>query len=596
MFNGASSVDLNLNGHTITYGNSSNSTFIGGVLLGTSNIDFVMHNGSCNEGVGTNTGVLGNNSGPGCIVSTDVNSSTNHGLQMFNLNMSCHSTWCKMLFQETGSTTTSDGTQFHDNIYADNDSTQCTGVPCRENSQSFAVMMNDDQNESGVQFYGNYGIGGPQGTFSTQGQGAVLKYNVSNPGNVSATNTNGYALQDWGSAQVLEDNYVYGSGAGTSCTSCRGIQINNTARPVNGATVQNNFIRATGLNNDAEYPNCGGLSSRESYTMGIQANTAGATKTWTNVTIQNNKVKVVAAAGECGAIAFEWSAINQTGNVSQNNTYECDASGTLASSQTCTGFGSASKQYTSVDNAITFTNDTFLGDKEALYFFYEGSNSTEFSQCSFGQGTNPQSGWLFINFYTAASSGGSINPLTFIDPTFLAGTESSTNMAAWETTNPTLTAQYTIEFTQTVHVQNSGGSPIAGASVTYTDALSNAYPCTTDGSGNCKVIVNENQYSASGGTTTTTHYNNYARAVSATGFPTDNASGLVITAPNSVTVTLTGGTVPVIPAPSGLVASISDALMTCVETIQDVEYGGNWNIPVNDQCMNGEPICQCYAQ
>ena len=128
----------------------------------------------------------------------------------------------------------------------------------------------------------------------------------------------------------------------------------------------------------------------------------------------------------------------------------------------------------------------------------------------------------------------------FVDPTFLAGSESQTNLSTWASHNSSNSSSYFIQFTQTVTVKGASGNPISGATVTYTDALSNHYTGTTNSSGVTSIVVNENQYAATNGTFKITHYNTYSYTVTATGCTSSSASGLNITNPNSVSISLPG--------------------------------------------------------
>jgi len=526
-------VDLNLNGFNIIFGSGSNSSPVFGVEM-TGSQNLVVHNGAIEEGTGLNTGLIGNAAGASDVGSSSAGNS-DRGTQMYNLTLSCSTKWCKMLYQE-GNKLSGNAVQFHDNIFADTDTAQCNAVICRENSQSYAVTLYDNEGEAGTQFYNNFGTGGPQGALNTAANGSVFQYNVVDPGTTAATNTNGFGYQLWAGNGTISDNVVAGV-AGT-CISCRGIQVSNVVQAVQNDVIQNNTIRTMGLNNDAEYSNC--ASAQEAYSYGMQINTAGSTNTFTGNNFQNNKVVVV--SGVCGGFGFSWSGTNQTGNTTKSNHLECDlAPGVIPQSlQACAGFRMDAKQYSYVDYGVTSQGDTILGDTAAIHIWYDGTPSWRCSQCSFGKGTNPVANWVFIDFYYGAGSGGGANPLYFVDPTFLAGSESQTNLSQWASNNASNSSSYFIQFTQTVTVKGASGSPISGASVTYTDALSNQYTGTTNSNGVATVIVNENQYAATSGTYKVTHYNNYSYNVTATGCGTGTASGLNITSPNSITVSLPG--------------------------------------------------------
>src|SRR5215472_2168578 len=530
---GGSNVDLNLNGFTVTYGNAANSSVVAGVMnnsSGTNNI--VVHNGTINEGAGPNTGTMGPGYGSGMFMCANNSSATASGWQMFNVTGSIKASAAKVVFVEDDSA--ANPAYMHDIVFTDTDPGGCSSVGCRAEDQYYAFTWSDNRNGAPVNFYNISGTGAPQGGIVSFSPGSTFSNNNISPGGVSHTVSNGFAQQMWGSNQVAQNNLIVGTGPNGSCVSCRGIQTGSAGSNTStNNLVQNNVLHTYNLNNDPEY---GGCQIDGSY--GIQINTAGSSQLTTSTLIQNNKVFV--NSGVCPGFAFSWSGANTPANNTKNNYFSC----TLVSGGVgpCAGARFDANQYNPHQAGVISTGDTFIGDTSSIYVWYDGTPTWTCNQCTFGKGSNPISAWVMLDNDGGGRSGQSSDPMFLIDPTFTGGaTKDSNNLAAWASSNPSLSFSYTVQWTYTVTVKGaSSGSPISGATVTATDSQG-AQECngTTNSSGVFSCVHNNTKYAAASGQYKTTSYSPLAMSVAKPGCTTLNYS-LTLGSKTTETRTLPG--------------------------------------------------------
>jgi hypothetical protein len=535
--------DINLNGHTITYCTAGGASLVGGIFVnGFNESAATIHNGTITEAAGkTCTGVTSDDGGQGSsdfMVSSAGSSSQGFGNTFFNLNLSQNDGPGHIIFEEYAGATTAKFTTIHDISYTMNGVQACGTVGCRAENQFYAILADGSQNAAPFTFYNVGGIGGTQGSTSASSPASTFEYTRLSPGNVTATNTNGFGYQILQPNAVVENNLIVGTGAGGSCPSCRGIQIAALNNPVTGVLVENNFIYTTYLANNTEY---GGCPLGGSY--GVQLNTAGSGQDLSNNTFQNNWV--VTTAGACESMAFSFSnATNAAGpNKSIGNHYECDR-GPGSSAYPCAGMQLITKEYSPFpDGSLISTGDTILGDTSPIFIGYDGTSSWTCNQCTFGPGKNPDPGAVFLDYDggVSSSSAGS-SPLTFVDPTFLGGmTASENDLATLAANNPSLSFHYAIEWTYTVTVEKSSNSaPISGATVAVVDSTSaNQCSATTNGSGVATCTLKSNVYQVAGGSYSTPTYNPMAITVTASGCTTGSYSE-TITATTAETKKLSG--------------------------------------------------------
>ena len=534
-----SNTDINLNGFTITYCSSSQSTLVAGILLSGWNVgNTTVHNGTINEGAGTCSGLAPNNAfGPGAVITTSNGSqSSSYGTSMFNLTTTIKANEAKVLWEEYFGGTTTSSTVMHDVIYNDNDSGACASVTCRQEDQYYAIVVDSSSNAPPSHFYNVIGNGGTQGAIMTEAHNSVLENNLIAPGNATATNTNGFVFQAWGSGAVVQHNLTTGNGTGGSCLSCRGVQVASIGTgSVNGTMVQNNVLDITYLPNNQEYQGCDGGA------YAIQINNTGGGDT-SNNTFQNNRVTVT--AGACTGYAFSWSnATMEYGpNQTINNRFVCNLAPGY-SPVPCAGIQLLGNEYSPhPDGAIVSKHDTLLGDTSAIRVHFDGTPSWTCNQCTFGKGNNPAANWVMFDNNGGVAAGASSNPIFLVDPTFTGGaTKDSNNLKAWAASNPSLSSSYLIQWTYSVTVKGaSTGRSISGAIVKATDSQT-GQECsgTTNSSGVFSCVVNDTKYSAAGGSYTVTSFNPFAFQISATGCTALNYN-LTITSTTSETRQLGG--------------------------------------------------------
>jgi hypothetical protein len=539
---GGSNTDLNLNGFTVTYCTSSSSSLVGGVFMdGNPTSGATIHNGTINEGGGTCTGLTPSNGyGSGAIIaSSDGGSSASVGTTAFNLALSVKVAHAKVLMEEDAGVSTALGTTMHDVQYTDNDAGNCSSVGCRDLDQYSSIVIDQASHAGGGQFYNITGSGGPQTAINETAPNSVAENNFISPGNVSATVTNGFVYQFWGSNSTIKNNLTAGAGSGGACTSCRGVQIssvNNAA--VTGTVVQNNVLNITQLSNDPEYGGC-----QLEGAHGLQLNTAGSGFDLSNNTFKNNVVTSYAGACPGDGFAFSSGSNGAGPNKTQNNTFSCRYVAGHGNVEHCAGIYFDSKGYSPApDGSLVSTGDTFSGDKEAVFIWYDGSSSWTCNQCTFEKGPNADSSWLFVDYDLGQSTGGGSSPFTFVDPTFTNGAAANqNNLSAWASNNGSQSFSYTIQWTYTVTVKGgSSGSATSGATVTATDSQGNQ-ECsgTTNASGVFSCVVSDTKYGASGGKYAVTNFNPLAIKISASGCTTLNYSKTIL-ATTSETQTIPG--------------------------------------------------------
>jgi hypothetical protein len=476
-----------------------------------------VHNGTIVEGLGVCTGLTPSNGyGSGAIIaSSDGSSSATRGTTVFNLAAIVKAVRAKVVFEENAGGGGGFSTTIHDVTYADNDTYSCSSVGCRDLDQGYPIVIDQSQNAGPSQFYNIAGAGSTQGAIVSTAPNSQFHHNFIAPGNLTATNTNGFIFQDWGPGTMIQDNLTTGNGDGQSCLSCRGVQVSSVNNiNVTGSMVQNNILYTTNLNNDVEY---GGCQIDGSY--GMQINTAGSSHDLSNNTFQNNKVTVTSSV--CPGFGFSWSGgtAGSGPNRTVNNSFTCK----LASGFTtgpCAGIRFDANQYNPGIAAVVGTGDTYIGDTSAIYIWYDGTPTWTCKQCSFGKGANATSNWVMLDYNGGGQSGQSSQPMFLIDPKFLGSvTKDSNNLSRWAPNNSSMSFSYTVQWTYKVQLKGaSSGNPIAGATVTATDAQGQQ-ECsgTSDASGTFSCVLNDTKYGAAGGRYTITGFNPIGFNVSGAG-------------------------------------------------------------------------------
>jgi hypothetical protein len=469
-----------------------------------------------------------NGYGSGAIIaSSDGGSSATVGTTAFNLAITVKVAHAKVLLEEDAGTSTALGTTMHDVIYTDNDTGNCSSVGCRDLDQFSSIVIDQATQAGGGQFYNVTGRGGPQTAINETAANSVAENNFISPGNTTATVTNGFVYQFWGSNSTIKNNLTAGPGSGGACTSCRGVQVSSVNnRAVTGTVVQDNVLNITQLNNDPEYGGC-----QLEGAHGLQLNTAGSGFDLSNNTFKNNVVTSYADQCPGDGFAFSSGSNGAGANKTQNNKFSCRYVGGHAGVEHCAGIYFDPKGYSPApDGSLISTGDTFSGDKEAVFIWYDGSSSWTCNQCTFDKGPNADASWLFVDYDLGQSTGAGSSPFTFVDPTFTNGAAASqNNLSAWASNNSSSFSS-TIQWTYTVTVKGgSSGSAMSGATVTATDSQG-SQECngTTNSSGVFSCVVSDTKYGASGGSYAVTNFNPVGFKISASGCTTLNYSKAIL--------------------------------------------------------------------
>ena len=610
-FTTSSAADLNLNGHTITYCNTSSANFVGGVIAST-NIN--VHGGKILEGAGTCTGTTTSGGlagglrvfGSGAIVSPQNSDSGGTHASNLYINVGKNIVMAKVLQESLG------GFVIHDLFYINNDSYDSTSTAMRDAYQGYSIIQSSGaQGGSPVTIYNVTGAGGTQGAILAMANGAEnISNNLLNPGNALHVTSNGFAIYVEGSVNTIKNNMILGTpygpgpGPGGSTFSSRGIAIAqpwNSARNICCNIIDHNTVITHNLNKNSEYGSSKNYCEFGGYAFQFNFGNNG------NNNATNNTFQSV--AHECTGQGYSDSGGDLYGggpNKISNSSIVC-SNGQAGDAVSCAGVRLDAKQYaTWVNDSTLFTDDYIAGDTSDIYIFYDGTPSRTFIRPTFDKGPNAiTSGWLFFNNCsgepTGESGGGTncINPgsglITFIDPTFLNGiSESSNNLSI----QANAAASYITEFSQSLTVQKVvGGAPISGAVVTFTDAQSNQYTCTTNSSGQCPansigqnaLILPKTKY-AMAGSYSVTNYNPYSVTITASGYNNYSASGLSYTAKGSPVFQMaSSGTYYIDPVNgSDLTTAANNSKATPWKTAPG--FANATNVPLNYSTQPGDTL------
>ena len=550
--------DLNLNGFTVTYCSSSSTSLVGGVLMtGNYTKQLTVHNGSIIEGSGNCTGLTASSLyGSGTVTpNNDGNTGATQGTTLFNLFMQQHEAQGKIFVELTINGAVTTGTTIHDVVYEDDDPGDCAVVSCRSQAQfsSFIIQGNPTVAPN---LYNIQGTKGPQTALSVSAANPVITNNIVNLGNsgTNATVANGYVVQEWNGGGTVENNIGLGTGTGGAILSGRGIQLAVVgSSAVTGAVIQNNYMLTTVLDNDAEYT-CTTSTSGTGATYAGQINNTGSSGDLSNNQFLGNYF--VAYANVCAGVGFAYdTATHAAGiNKTQGNVFGCHAGPSFSyvnNINFCTGVFLNDNEYNPQnDNSLQSTSDVIFGASSDLYMTSNGPWPCY--SCTFQKPSDAIATFLFFDADSGnncCNKGG--GPFYFVDPVYQGGaSESSNNLAAWAASSgaSAYIVNYYIMFTVNFTVTGAtSGLPISGASVSAVDnqsgtsnAQGGSYACTTNSSGQCSFVVNENQYAAHLGSYVTTAYNSIAFTITKSGCTTNNFSQSITAPQTGVSKTLGG--------------------------------------------------------
>jgi Putative Ig domain len=346
-----------------------------------------------------------------------------------------------------------------------------------------------------AQIYNNTIHGGPQGGIQSESTGAQIYGNTIEQGTVGSNQyTNDFAIYPWATNQNVHGNTILASQG-------RGVSIDSSAMPETNTVVQSNNITVIEKSDNGEY---GGCELGGTYGVQYDDQASGASD------VSNT---VVAEAQQCNGGGLRLTAVG-TGNTSSNNSY----TGKLLSGFTAGVVATGLSMDSGGQPAFTATRDTFIGDTSSIYVDWDGAGPFTCVSCTLGSGPEPSNytTFYFWNGSMPVTPGG----LHFRDTTFTgSASKTSTNMTV--PGNNGTTAEYWIDWTYSLTVEDGSGAAVSGASVSIKDALgNNIYSGTTSSSGQISAVVTEFRMHNSGTSATQEMHTPDAVTVSASGCST----------------------------------------------------------------------------
>ena len=513
----ASNITFNLNGHTVTYNTSSQSVATYGIsgvaCWDTSNPagnpcggtfdGFTVYGGTITEGSGSS------GSFSHCI---RMGQGINSGPTIHDITFTFQTDSAMGIYIDYAGSSVPGGAIIYNNTFHNN----VTSIQSRYDIDGTSIRLDQGQaTTTGAQIYDNTIIGGPQGGIldETLGGGAVYGNTISQGTVGSNQYTNDFAIYAWEENINVHNNTITPSQG-------RGISIDATSYPVNGTVAQSNTVTVTESNDNSEYGGCP-LDG----TYGIQYDDAAA-----SASDQSNTV--VANAKQCDGAGLRLTAVG-TGDTSLNNSYSGKLASGFASGVVATGL--------SIDSggqpAVTATRDTFIGDTSSIFVDWDGAGPFTCISCTLGSGPTPTSytTFYFWNGGTPVTPGG----LHFRDTTF-TGSASKTSTSMTVPGSNGQTAEYWIDWTYTVTVEDGSGAAVSGASVSITDALgNNVFSGTTNSSGQATAVLTEFRMYNSGSSAVQEMRTPDTVSISASGCTTLNYS-TTISGTTSETRSMTG--------------------------------------------------------
>jgi len=343
---------------------------------------------------------------------------------------------------------------FHNNV---------TAIHNRHGQEGQSVKVEQAKSVLNPTFiYRNTVIGGAQGGLYTEAPGSeVYANNVSQAG----TYSNDFGIYAWGPRMAVHDNVVRPAQG-------RGIFISGVVAPTTGTTVSSNRVEVIEKANNGEYNGCelGGA-----YGVQFDDNASHATS--------GNNV-VTAYAKECNGAGLRLTGYGPA-NQSANNTY----TGKLLSGFTPGAIATGLSLNSGAQPPFVARNDTFIGDTSSVYVDWDGAAPLTCISCTLGSGATPEKyrTFSFSNGGVPVKAGG----LHFQDTSFTGlASKTSTNMQAQDENHRF--AEYWIDWTYTLSVQDQTGKPVSGAAVRITNALGESvYSGTTNHEGKISAVLSE---------------------------------------------------------------------------------------------------------
>jgi hypothetical protein len=329
--------------------------------------------------------------------------------------------------------------------------------------QGIAIRLDADANNTpGHTVHHNTIMGSPQGGIITRAVGSKI---YSNNILLTGTFTNDFGIYGLAPQAEIFNNNI-------DCSpprSCRGILMN-----ADRLTVRNNTIVAHEVAENIEYGGCqlGGA-------YGIQFENR-----ITNSVASNNTVTAIST--DCEARAWRNSNTPPNGgNISRNNRYR----GLKASAGG--GFATSHSMVSAVD--IVSMDDIFEADSTNVEALNGFAHNIRWIRPTFIQGPNPAASYVTFMFTPRALAPNVTRNSLFVqDPIFQNGASKDSFLMRPIGTIGAVAVEYFIQWTLNLSATDQVGTPLAGATVTITDALGQqAFVGTTDAFGRVSPVLNE---------------------------------------------------------------------------------------------------------
>ena len=566
-----SGIDVNLNGHTLTYGSTTQTFCVAGiyaavgwdpeftnVVLNGNRVVGGCYKGNPTNGPGTESNVTIHNGtitngsclnpddewfGSDAIHFGQSSNPDNDSLQVFNMTFNLCSQ-SNMAFSVDGG---GGSGSVHDNVV----NSRVVTAYRRDHYLGIPFNGGGGGSSSGTtNFYNNTVFGGPQGGIVWGSSAVAINNNLIKQGNPNASP--GWLNGGSGSIICGDANanpYTNAAGtapanAGTQCSNDFGLYnqaangavhhnlvLANEGRGItlsggcfnppsctgsSGQTLHDDTMIAQEFPNNSEYTGCeiGGA-------WGLEWRDGPV-----NSTIHNENVTAI--ANHCLAGAFRTQYVSNYNNVSHNNTYAARRA-VGAPSNYCTGYGTNSDcafagaflgaGNSSIPTQFTSQNDTFIADSAFLYFDWDASpNQGLLLSPTFLKGSNPDP--TYFHFATFRNGAGTV-AMHVRDATFGIGVSpTDTDLPAQSSGNAQAASLY-IDWTLTLTVHNGAGNPVSGASVSYTNAIGRQEcSTTTNSSGVATCVLTQYRDNNDTAANQVENHNPFSFSISATGCTT----------------------------------------------------------------------------
>jgi hypothetical protein len=365
-----------------------------------------------------------------------------------------------------------EGSQIHNNIIHNN----VRSIRNRHQLQGMSVKFDNSESlKAGQSVHDNQILGGAQGGIYLITPGSTAYGNkIGQNGRYS----NDFSIYMWGNRQEVRDNEI-------DVVSGRGIQIAGGAVNTGGSgkggkrsMAGGNKIRVIELKQNCDYSEkdaCNVCQLGGAYGIQFDDNPQGDTSSH-NV--------VLARAADCPASALRITDSEVPENESRDDSFTAIRESPKAAN--AYGWDNAGP------TAFRGYNSTFIGDTASYHVDWDGAQNEICMSCTFGKGvSNPDPKYVTFSF----QNGGKIlaKNIHFQDPKFLPGAaKDSTNLRPIDESNWPGFAEYFIDWTVTLLLQDQQSKPVQGADVSITDALGNsAFKGKTDQLGKISLPLTE---------------------------------------------------------------------------------------------------------